>query len=291
MGRTVVIGTRGSDLARAQASIVASLLKPSRVQIRIISTHGDRTTDTPSGDGIFVKEIQRALLDREIDLAVHSLKDVPTEPVDGLVLAAVPVREDPRECVVGAPLRHLPPGARVGTGSPRRVAQMHAMRPDLEAVVIRGNVPTRIRLVRENAVDAALLARAGLARLGLLAEAAETLAIEDFLPAPGQAALAIEARADDDAARALCAAIDDAATRVAVETERAVLRALGGGCMLPVAAYAVVENAVVWIDARVVAADGAREARVRDAAPIADAAALAIRVARALERDGARGLL
>lgn len=292
MTRTLVVGTRGSALALAQARGVIAALGASGVvaQERVIVTEGDRATAVPHGDGAFVNDLQWALLASEIDLAVHSLKDVPTERVDGILLAAVPPRADVREALVGSTLAGLAPGARVGTGSPRRAAQLRALRADLDIVPIRGNVPTRIRKVHDGEVAAVLLACAGLDRLGLRAEAQEIFDVDTFLPAPGQGALAIETRADD-LVSSLVAYLDHPATRIAVEVERLILRTLGGGCMLPVGAYAVVDADTVTVQARVVSSDGTREIRARESGHVDDAAYIAVAVAGALERAGARGLL
>lgn len=292
MTRALVVGTRGSELALAQTRTVMAALQRAGVPCRelVIETEGDRSGDLLTGDGVFVKAIQHALLEGTIDVAVHSLKDVPTEPIDGLAAVAIPARADPREALVGSTLASLPPEARVGTGSPRRAAQLRAKRPDVVAVPIRGNVPTRIAKARTDEYDAVLLALAGLQRLGMAEEADEVFPLERFLPAPGQGALLIEMRSDDPF-RTQVSALDDMATRVAVEAERAVLRALGGGCMLPVAAVGQVTGDTLEIRARVVAADGSAEVRADERGPIAEAASLAASVARALEDGGALELL
>src|SRR3954454_21246423 len=228
------LGTRGSLLAMTQSRWVADRLAAAtgrEVELVEVSTTGDRA-DTPlaqlGGTAVFVSALREALLAGRIDVAVHSLKDLPTAPAEGLALAAVPLREDPRDVVVGRDgltLGELPVGSRVGTGSPRRAAQLHALGLGLVIVDIRGNVDTRIPKVREGEYDAVVLARAGLARIGRLEEATEVLDPLQMLPAPGQGALAVETRADDELASAL-AALDDRASRVTVEAERAVLGTL-----------------------------------------------------------------
>lgn len=254
--RSVVAGSRGSRLARAQTEWVLKQLAVD-AEVRIVTTEGDRSGKPARGDGLFVKEIEHALLTEEIDFAVHSLKDMPTAPVEGLQIAAIPTRADAREVLVGSTLTDLKPGAKIGTSSPRRSAQLLALRPDVMPTPIRGNVPTRIDKARAGEFDAVLLAAAGLERLGLLGETDEMFEYEVILPAPGQGALAVQCREDDDLAEIL-AQIDDPECRTATQAERDVLRALGGGCMLPVAAFGVVVDGVLSLRARVVSADGRR---------------------------------
>jgi hydroxymethylbilane synthase len=243
------IGTRGSRLARWQADWVADQLrklKPGlRVELVEIKTHGDRDRNSPlaaiGGVGVFTKEIQRAVRDGLADVAVHSLKDLPTQATGDLVLAAVPVREDVADALIAPEyktLQGLPRGARVGTGSPRRRAQMLYLRPDLEVVPLRGNVDTRLNQALEGTLDAVMLACAGLHRLGLERYVTQRLAPSEFLPAVGQGALGIECRGNDEAVLALLGLLDDAATHRAVLAERAALAALEGGCTLPMAAWA-----------------------------------------------------
>jgi hydroxymethylbilane synthase len=273
----VILGTRASALARAQTELVAGLLVDARpdivVSTRVLSTVGDRTQATGEplpeigGKGLFTAELERALLDGEIDLAVHSLKDLPTEDVDGVVLGAVPVREDPRDCLVtrqAERLDELPRGAVVGTSSLRRSAQLAAARPDLAVRSIRGNVDTRIQKVDAGEYDAVLLAAAGVRRLGLEASVAEWLASETMLPAPGQGALALQCRADDAALRALLAAVDEPRARAETTAERTFLQALGGGCAAPVAALAESDATPrVRLQGLVAAVDGGQMIRVR----------------------------
>lgn len=242
------LGTRRSALATAQANWVADRLRAlgHDVELVPIVTTGDvnrAPLQQIGGTGIFVSALRDALLANEIDIAVHSLKDLPTAPVDGLSIGAVPVREDPRDVLIardGLTLGELLPGALVGTGSPRRVAQLDALGLGLECTGIRGNVDTRIGLVTDGKLDAVVLARAGLSRLGRLAEVTETLDPIQVLPAPGQGALGIECRADDTAVLAALAPLEDPATRAAVTAERQMLATLEAGCTAPVGALAEV---------------------------------------------------
>lgn len=240
------LGTRASALARVQSEWVADQLRAAGhvVELVLVQTHGDASSAPLTqigGTGVFVSALREALLRGDIDLAVHSLKDLPTAPADGLALAAVPVREDPRDVVVsrsGLTLDALPPGSRVGTGSPRRAAQLQAHWPQLRVSDLRGNVDTRIQKVHDGELDAVVLAAAGLRRLGREAEATQVLPLERMLPAPGQGALAVECRADDDTVLAALAPLDDAPTRRCVIAERDVLAELQAGCTAPVAAWA-----------------------------------------------------
>jgi len=238
------LGTRGSQLAKWQAEWVRDRLAAQgvRAEIVIIKTRGDAEVDRPlhelEGKGFFTKEIEEALLDGRIDVAVHSLKDLPTTLPAELALGAIPVRHDPREALVNVPsLSDLPAGARVGTSSLRRIAQVRFLRPDLEVVPLRGNVPTRVRKVEtHDGLDAALLAIAGLERLGLGGKGA-VIDPFDVMPAPGQGALGIEIRDNDKPTRKALQPLHDAASAAAVSAERALLAALGGGCQAPVAAW------------------------------------------------------
>jgi hydroxymethylbilane synthase len=263
----VVVGTRGSALALRQArEVVARLqaLDPSlEVEERLVRTHGDDVRDRPlylvGQRGAFVKRLEEALLRGEVDLAVHSLKDLPVEEAEGLVLAAIPARADPRDVLVsrgGARLADLPPGARVGTSSRRRAAQVRHLRPDLALQDLRGNLDTRLRKVREGEVDAAVLAAAGLERLGLASLVAERFDVEVLVPAPGQGALAVQVREGDRALRDLAAALDHGPTRQATQAERAFLKRVGGGCALPIGAYAEVRGAALWLVAMLASVDG-----------------------------------
>ena len=253
---TLRIATRGSRLALCQSEEVAAELRRAHPEIVIelvpVETEGDRDRQTPlsvlGGRGVFVKAVEAALLRGRADLAVHSLKDLPTEDAAGLTVAAVPRRADPRDALVapgGRTLRELPAGSRVGTSSRRRAALLRAIRPDLRAVEIRGNVDTRIDKVRHGEAEAALLAVAGLARLGRAGEAGQIFEALDFLPSPGQGALAVQCRADDARTVELLSHLDHPASRLATTAERSLLAALGSGCSLPVGAYGRIEGAVL----------------------------------------------
>jgi hydroxymethylbilane synthase len=246
---TIRIGTRGSRLARWQADWVAGRLRQLDPELRVelveIKTHGDRDRNSPlaaiGGVGLFTKEIQRAVYDGAVNVAVHSLKDLPTLRLDELVLAAVPVREDVADALIAPKyqtITGLRQGARVGTGSPRRRAQLLFLRPDLQVTSLRGNVETRLNQALEGRLDAVILAWAGLHRLGLQRHITQRLDPSEFLPAVGQGALGIECRYDDVATVALLERLDDPVTRRAVLAERAALAALEGGCTLPMAAWA-----------------------------------------------------
>lgn len=268
----IVYATRKSQLALAQSrAFVHSLeqLSPGLECVELtVTTTGDRIQDRSlsdiGGKGLFVKEIEEALLSAEADIAVHSLKDVPPELAAGLVLGCIPRREDPRDVLVsrsGAPLAELSPGARVGTSSLRRRVQLAEQRPDLEIVPLRGNVDTRLRKCREGEVDAVVLAAAGLARLGMAEVATERLDPSVCLPAVGQGALGIEHRANDARAQALLELATDEDTRRSVFAERGVMRAVEGNCQTPVAAYAVREGAAMWLRAFLSEPDGSRPRR------------------------------
>ena len=235
------VGTRGSALARWQAERIVELLGVEAEYV-IVSTRGDERRDVPihamGGTGVFVKEVEQAVLDGRADVAVHSAKDLPAETSPELVLAALPERGDPRDALVGRPLDEIPTGGRVGTGSVRRRAQLAALRPDLGFAELRGNIPTRLE--KAAGFDAVVLAAAALDRLGLADRIAERVDPSVVLPQVGQGALAVECRADDDGTRELLAPVDDAEVRAAVTAERAYLAELGGGCNLPCGALAEV---------------------------------------------------
>jgi hydroxymethylbilane synthase len=250
----IVIGTRGSALARWQAAYVGRTLVEAHpglvIEERIIVTEGDRVQTGPvidlGGKGVWVKEIEEALLAGTIDVAVHSLKDVPADLPPGLGLMAIPRRADPRDALVsraGHDLASLPAGSRVGTSSLRRVCQVRAARPDLAIELLRGNVDTRLRKVAEGVVDAAVLACAGLDRLGFADRITQRLSVETMLPAIGQGALALEAREDDTRVVALVRSLSDPAAELTVAAERALLAGLGVGCRTPVAGHATLEGA------------------------------------------------
>ncbi|HEV3225963.1 MAG TPA: hydroxymethylbilane synthase [Acidimicrobiales bacterium] len=257
--RTLRIATRGSDLARWQASHVAGLLDHD-VEFVIIETSGDRDQHAPiweiGGKGVFVKEVQAAVLDGRADVAVHSAKDLPARTIEGLVLAAVPERGDPRDALVGSTLRDLPPGARVATGSVRRRVQLADNRPDLTFAGLRGNIPTRLTKAADH--HAIVVAAVALERLGLTAQVAEVLSPTVMLPQVAQGALAVECRADDEMTRVALHGIEHADSRRAIDAERAFLDELGGDCDLPAGAHATVaegvtlEGLLASLDGRVV---------------------------------------
>jgi hydroxymethylbilane synthase len=243
----LVIGTRGSALALTQSNMMAEALRQAHkgleVKLEIIKTAGDADQKTGlhafPGLGVFVKELQTALLEGRIDCAVHSLKDVPEDEPEGLVLAAFPEREDARDVFVsdGRAFRDLPPGSKVGTGSPRRVVQLKALRPDLEYVGLRGNVDTRIGKVRSGALAGVVLAAAGLRRLGRASDITHAFSFQELVPAIGQASLGLECRAADARVRKLLEAVDDPETHDAVALERDFMKRIGGGCKVPMAAH------------------------------------------------------
>lgn len=285
--KKLVIGTRGSQLATTQTGHVADALRAATgldVELRIISTRGDRVQDRPlaevGGKGLFTLELEQALHEGSIDLAVHSLKDLPTDDPEGLVVAAFPERVDPRDVLVGSTLDRLEEGAMVGTGSARRCALLRDARPDLVLEGIRGNVDTRLRKLREGPYDAIVLAAAGLDRLGLEVEG-ERLDPKRFVPAPGQGVLAVQCAQRPEVLE-LVAHIDHAETRTRVTAERAFLAALGGGCSVPAAAYAELDGDMVHLHAALGHADGSAVERVEASAPATRAAALGEAVAREL---------
>ncbi len=293
------MGTRASVLATTQSRWVGDRLSAAlgrEVALVEITTEGDRDGQPLAqlgGTGVFVSALREALLDGRIDVAVHSLKDLPTTPAPGIVLAAVPLREDPRDVVVardGLTLGELPAGSRVGTGSPRRAAQLHALGLGLEITEIRGNVDTRIRKVREGAYDAVVLARAGLARIGRLDEATEVLDPLLMLPAPGQGALAVETREGDDLTHDV-AVLDDPRSRAAVTAERRVLATLEGGCAAPIGVLAeVVEGEAgeeLWVRAAALSPDGTLAVRMSATGDPADAAGVGDRLGEQMLDEGA----
>jgi hydroxymethylbilane synthase len=294
--RTLRVGTRASALARIQTGLVTEALG-TPVDVVPISTEGDRSTAALAqigGTGVFVSALREALLAGEIDVAVHSYKDLPTAAADGVVIAAVPVREDARDVLVardGLTLGELPAGARVGTGSPRRAAQLRALGLGLDVVAIRGNVDTRLGKVAAGDVDAVVLAYAGLRRLGRANEATEVLDPIQMLPAPAQGALAIECRTSDDEARALVAALDHEDTRSAVAAERALLAALEAGCSAPVGALAEIAEGdtgtEVFLRASVTAIDGSDAVRLSATGATTEAEEVGRRLAADLLADGA----
>jgi len=287
------IATRASTLARWQAERVGALLREP-VEYVLVTTTGDRDQRADlhaiGGNGVFVKEVQQAVLDGRADLAVHSAKDLPSTTPDGLVLAAVPERGDPRDALVGARLDDIAPGGRIATGSVRRRAQLAAARPDLVFAPLRGNVETRLRKRVDEGHDAVVVARAALDRLGLAHEATEVLEPSVLLPQAAQGALGVECRADDDRVRARLAAIDDGAAHIAVRAERAYLAELGGGCTLPCGALASVDGGDIDLEALLAAPDGHIVLRTRVVG--ADPEAVGVAAARdLLDGKGGRAVL
>jgi hydroxymethylbilane synthase len=299
-GPALRLGTRASALATTQSRLVADQLRRvtgREVELVEVTTFGDTSRAHLSeigGTGVFAAALREAVLDGRVDLAVHSLKDLPTAPVEGLVVAAVPSREDPRDVRVardGLSLQTLPAGARIGTGSPRRQAQLLALRPDLAVRPVRGNVDRRLAMVTDGTLDGVLLAHAGLLRLGRGAVVSSVLDPDVVLPAPGQGALAVECRGD---ARELVAAIellDHAETRCAVTAERALLAALEAGCTAPVGALATVAADSVSLEAVAAATDGSVVLRRRLTGSTGDPAALGRQLAGLLLDDGAARLV
>ncbi len=298
------MGTRGSRLALAQSGAFAERLTELtgvEVDVVVVSTEGDRSRAPlveAGGAGVFVAELREALAAGEVDFAVHSLKDLPTYPDSRLTLAAIPEREDVRDVVVardGLTLGELPAGARVGTGAPRRVAQLQALGLGIELVGVRGNVDTRIGKVERGELDAVVLARAGLLRLGREAEATEVLDPIQVLPAPGQGALAVECRADDTAAAELLGRLDHSDTRAAVTAERRLLAVLEAGCSAPVGALAEVvstdDGEELWLRGVVGDLDGTRSIRMSTTGSLDDAAAVGEQLAAELLAEGAATLV
>jgi hydroxymethylbilane synthase len=311
------LGTRRSALAMTQARQVADAITAGsgrQVELVPVTTHGDTATEALAqigGTGVFVSALREALLAGDVDVAVHSLKDLPTGEPDDIALAAVPPREDPRDVLVardGLTLGELPRGSRIGTGSPRRAAQLRALGLDLDVVAVRGNVDTRLGLVQSAAVDAVVLARAGLARLGRLNAVTETLDPIQMLPAAGQGALAVECRRpgagpargdadshDDAELHTLLSELDDAATRLAVTAERTLLATLEAGCSAPVGAYGEpAEGELVpelYLRAVVVAVDGSASVRLSATGPLEEAARIGRDLATELLHEGAADLM
>jgi len=295
------IATRRSPLAKWQANHVAGLLRAREpgleVALHELVTRGDTILEVSlaevGGKGLFVKEIEDALLARQAEIAVHSMKDLPAVLAPGLVVAAVPVREDPRDALCSPrwkTLAALPQGARVGTSSLRRAAQLKALRPDLRTEVVRGNVETRLRKASAE-LDAVVLAYAGLRRLGLAERATQVFSPEEMLPAVAQGALALEARADDVETLARLAPLEDADTRVRIEAERALLRRLEGGCQVPIAGHAVVTGGTVTLRALVASVDGTRVIRGQESGPTGAAAAIGEALAEEMLAQGAAALV
>ena len=298
------LGTRGSTLALTQSGLVKSALEAMghQVTMEVIQTTGDREQTTAlskiGGKGLFTRELDVALLEGRIDFAVHSLKDLPTEFEVGIALAAVPEREDPRDVLVGPQgvtitpsIQTLPPGARLGTSSLRRRALASAFRPDLDIVNIRGNLDTRIAKVDRGEFDAIVVAAAGVRRLGLWHRVAEALERTAWLPAPGQGALGIVARAGDQAVGSALSPLSHAPSWIAVRAERAMLAALGGGCQMPIAALGVPYDAGLRLWGLVASPDGMRVVRADATGTLEQPEALGIEVARILDERGAGEVL
>ena len=296
--RAVILGTRGSQLALAQTRWVVERLKEqwpeTEFTVRTIVTSGDRGAD-PRERGIFVKEIERALLEGEIDIAVHSLKDLPTQTPPGLKLASIPRRVDPRDALVGRNankrLDQLPKGARVGTSSVRRKAQLLAYRPDLTIVPLRGNLDTRLKLLGPGEFDAIVVAAAGLLRLDLRNRIDEFLDPEIVLPAPGQGALALEVRLGDDLAEELAYSLNHRETQLRVTAERAFLARLGAGCLAPAGALAYLEEGELRLEGVVAAPDGSELIRGEIAGPPEEAAELGEELAADILDQGGEAIL
>jgi hydroxymethylbilane synthase len=295
------IATRRSPLAKWQANHVSELLRRHEpgleVRLHELVTRGDKILDVPladvGGKGLFVKEIEDALLAGDAEIAVHSMKDLPAELAAGLAIGAVPEREDPRDALCSPRFRTLdalPKGARVGTSSLRRSAQLKAIRPDLDIQVVRGNVETRLRKASE-ALDAVVLAYAGLRRLGLAQHATQVFSPEEMLPAVAQGALALEARASDAATMKRLAALEHPETRVRTEAERGFLGRIEGGCQVPIAGHATVEGGTVRLRALVASLDGTRVIRAERSGPLAGARAMGVAVAEDLLARGADAIL
>ncbi len=301
MKKLLRVGTRGSKLALAQTGWVIEQLKRRfpelEVETVVIKTKGDKILDVPlariGGKGLFVKEIEEALLREEIDLAVHSLKDVPSELPEGLEIAVIPPREDPRDVFIAREFRRLedlPPGARVGTSSLRRQAQLKRLRPDLEILPLRGNVDTRLRKLSEGQYEAILLAEAGLRRLGLTVERT-LLPPEVMLPAVGQGILGLEIRSEDELTRETIAFLHHEETALCARAERAFLRRLEGGCQVPLAAHAALREGELFLEGFLADPEGKRFYRERVRGRPEEAEALGINLAETLLEMGGRDIL
>jgi hydroxymethylbilane synthase len=302
MPETLLIGSRKSALARAQAEWLARLVSAAWPELQVrnvwMDTEGDRKRDVPlpviGGKGLFTAELEAAILDGEIDVAVHSLKDLPTDLPPGLALLAVPEREDPADVLVsteGLRLSELEDGARVGTSSLRRRALLLNARPECRPLDVRGNVETRLAKLERDEYDALLLAAAGLKRLGRLSATMRTLEAPAWLPAPGQGALGVEGRADDERVHGLLDAIEDQRARAETDCERSVLAALGGGCQVPIGALALRKGGDLTLPAAVLSEDGSQAIRASTRGPVGDAVGLGRLVAEELRARGADGLL
>jgi hydroxymethylbilane synthase len=295
------IGTRSSPLARAQAAEVVAAIRAqspdSEPELVMFGTQGDRDKASPLSSmerGMFVREIDQALLDGQVDAAVHSAKDLPADPVGGLTIGAIFKRRDPRDVLINrwnATLADLPAGARIGTGSPRRVALLGSLRPDVSAVPIRGNVGTRLSKVGTDGYDGVVVAAAGLLRLGLADQVTEYLDPAAFTPDVGQGALILQVRSNDPKSAEITAMADHPETRAAVLAERAFLRTMGGGCSVPVAAYARVASDRLTISAMAASPDGTQVYRESSESDISDPEATGTAIAEKLLASGAASIL
>ena len=300
--RTIRLGTRGSKLALRQAELAAAALKAAvpgiAAELFIIKTTGDKILDTPLSEigdkGLFTKEIELALLDNSIDMAVHSCKDLPSELAPGLVIAAVLPRENPCDVLLssaGYSLETLPHAARIGTSSLRRTAQLKALRPDFVVLPLRGNVETRIRKMEADSLDAIVLARAGIARLGLMDKATQTLSADLMLPSPGQGAIAIEARTGDNEILEILSKINDAKTNCEVRAERSFLLRLHGGCQVPVGCLARADRDTISITGMIASLDGRQVFKDAIEGNARDAEMLGLQLAERLLAAGANEIL
>ncbi len=298
----MVLGTRGSKLALQQSRWFAGEVMRAAPEVTVtlkeIKTSGDKILDVPlakiGGKGLFVKEIEDALLERQIDFAVHSMKDVPTALPDGLAITCIPTREDPRDALLARETKtfaELPQGARIGTSSLRRQAQLLRHRPDFQILMLRGNLDTRIRKLREGVYDAIVLAAAGLKRVGWIDQITDYLPIELSMPAIGQGALGIESRRDDEFVTRILARLEDAATRIAVTAERALLHRLEGGCQVPIAAYATVDGGQVSLQALIASVDGKQLVHGQRVGPAGEAAMIGTELGTQLLERGGREIL
>ena len=300
MKQTITIGTRGSQLALWQAEYVRKRLNdhfPDRsIELKVIKTTGDRITDRSLvglGKGVFTKEIEIALLEGTIDLAVHSMKDLPTDMPNGLCIAAIPVREDPRDVLVtesGMLLDQLPKGAKIGTTSPRRKSQLLHLRPDLQVVDVRGNLDTRLRKLHETELDGVILAAAGIKRLMGEETITEYFEADRMVPAAGQGALGVEAREDDLEIKTLLDAINDSRSETEILAERSVLQELGGGCQVPIGVNALLEDDRLHLIATVCSPDGKHRLLERLSSNSACAQELGVNLATKLIQNGAHKL-
>jgi hydroxymethylbilane synthase len=299
MSRSIIVGTRGSQLAVIQAESVVAMIREANPNLKIslkkIVTAGDRhrrTQPAQMGTAVFVKELEEALLEGRIDLAVHSLKDVPTEIPQGLCLLAVTERFDPRDVLVAkAKLNELPPGARIGTGSLRRTAQLSCYRPDLQASTVRGNIDTRLRKVAGGEFDGVILAAAAMLRLRWEDKITEYLSLESFLPAAGQGVLAVEARLDDAEISRLISPLNHLPTWQCVTAERTFLREVGGGCRTPIAALGTANSATLRLEGMIAAPDGRKILHASEEGDIASAEEIGVKLAKRMQAMGASEII